>query len=148
MNARLISPRRERKLLALAFRHCLHSIFFSPSSANLPAIGLADAMKCIEQNPIGAWLLQIHPAVFLVSAIAYAILFTWAILLLPRSLAWWISVGLLLAHAHGVKTWLWQLAPQFRFWEVVVNTLAAGWAAFCYLHAQATDPKIQPPKAP
>jgi hypothetical protein len=104
--------------------------------------------ECIEQNPIGAWLLQIHPAAFIASAIVYAALFTAAILLLPRRIAWWISVGLLLAHSHGVRTWLWRLAPQFSFWEVVVNTLAAAWAAFCYLNAQAKDPKSQPPKAP
>jgi hypothetical protein len=83
--------------------------------------------ECVEQNPIGAWLLQIHPAAFIVSGIVYAALFTSAIFLLPRPIAWWISVGLLLAHTYGVKTWLWRLAPQSPFWEVVVNIFAAAW---------------------
>ncbi len=85
--------------------------------------------NALEANPVGLYLLGWHPGAFLTCAIAYALFFSAAIAWLPEFWAFWISLGLLIAHASGTNSWL---LMQGSWWEGLHNTLAAAVAAICY----------------
>jgi hypothetical protein len=89
----------------------------------------------IEVNPVAASLLTIHPALFLVAAALYAIVFTAGIYASPTPVAWWLSIALLLAHAGGARSWLWHFTAHFTLWEGVLNGSIAICVAYCFLKA-------------
>ena len=98
-----------------------------------------------EVNPIGAEFLQWHPLAFLGGAVLYAILFSGAIYVLPKLLAWWISVGLLLAHAGGMKSWIPYFSSwdSYSSWEGVLNSILAVFATWCFLGAAQSANKSE-----
>jgi len=65
-----------------------------------------------EDNPLAAWLLTVHPLAFAASAVPYLLVVLGAVLLLPRSWALVVAVGVALAHAIGVGLWGWVLFGQ------------------------------------
>jgi hypothetical protein len=89
----------------------------------------------IEANPVAASLLAVHPALFLGGALCYAIIFTAGLYLLPRPIAWWLSIALILAHAGGARSWLWHFTAHYTFWEGILNGSMAVLVAACFLKA-------------
>ncbi|MHC4532441.1 MAG: hypothetical protein ACYS6K_00665 [Planctomycetota bacterium] len=59
-----------------------------------------------EANPLGAFLLAIHPLVFIAGAVGYAVAFSLAILVFPRWLALYCFLTLTLAHSYGSSSWV------------------------------------------
>jgi hypothetical protein len=96
-----------------------------------------------EVNPIGFYLLGIHPAAFVASALAYLFIFAVAIFILPERWAFLVSLALLIAHASGTNSWLLILGSLY---EGTHNLLAATVAAVCYhtyfLRTQEPDAAI------
>lgn len=89
----------------------------------------------MEANPVAAFLLTVHPALFLVAALCYAIIFTGVIYAFPKPVAWWLSIGLVLAHAGGASSWLWHFTPHYSFWDGILNASLAVLVAACLLKA-------------
>ena len=103
-----------------------------------PASYWTEGAQCTnEANHIALALLNIHPAIFIFGAITYSAVFSGLIYALPRVFAWWLSIGLLLAHIGGMKSWI----PLFSSWEYYsfletgLNVIAALMATLCYLKA-------------
>ncbi len=85
--------------------------------------------NALEANPVGLYLLGIHPGAFIAGAAVYIVLFTIAIFLLPQRWAFLVSLALVIAHASGINSWLLMHSSLF---EGVHNVFAATVAAVCY----------------
>lgn len=95
-----------------------------------PADYWKGTVACVlEANPIGFYLLSVHPGAFIAAAAAYAVLFTLAIFSLPERWAFLLSLGLVIAHASGTNSWL---LAHGSLYEGTHNALAATVAAVCY----------------
>ena len=70
-----------------------------------------------EDNPIACWFLQLHPMSFVSGVILWTVLFMAAIHRLPIKLARVTAFGVMLGHALGAASWLWQwrFGPVFVF---------------------------------
>jgi hypothetical protein len=86
----------------------------------------------MERAPVGMYLLQFHPLTFVVAAVAYALAIMVAIRWLPLAIAFWISLGYLIAHTTGVNSWIaWH--PQHAILEPLHNVCVSAIAAWSYL---------------
>jgi hypothetical protein len=85
--------------------------------------------SALEANPVGLYLLGLHPGAFLAGAAAYVVLFAVAICRLPERWAFLLSLALLIAHASGINSWLLMHGSLF---EGAHNVFAATVAAVCY----------------
>lgn len=99
-----------------------------------------------EANPIGLYLLGIHPGAFVAGAVVYALLFSTAILLVPLRWAFLLSLALLIAHASGSNSWLLLHGSLF---EGAHNVFAATVAAVCYqtYFLRSMEPAEAPPSS-
>jgi hypothetical protein len=88
-----------------------------------------------EANPVAASLLTVHPVLFLAGALCYAIVFTGGIYALPKPVAWWLSIALVLAHSGGARSWLWHFTAHYTVWEGILNGSTAVLVAACFLRA-------------
>lgn len=95
---------------------CLPPIVFCTLDAGLTLWGQSTAYwagnyTCVlESSPTPNHWLQIHPAVFALGIVVWAMLFVVGILLLPDVLALITSIVVTFGHAVGAVTWL-----MFRF---------------------------------
>lgn len=88
-----------------------------------------ETSSALEANPVGLYLLGWHPGAFIACAVVYALVFSIAIAWLPEFWAFWISLGLLIAHTSGTNSWL---LTQCAWCEGAHNAFAAVVAATCY----------------
>lgn len=95
-----------------------------------------------ELNPIGRILLEFHPFAFAAGILAWIVLFSILILYFKRFIAKWITLSILIAHAFGAATWLYQV-PNFGI-LVVIDVTAARLMAIPFLDnatAMESDPR-------
>jgi hypothetical protein len=94
------------------FRLCAGPLAFCLLDATLTLLGQSEAywsgdwLAAREANPLGLWLLHLHPIAFVagvaVSLAIYALALTW----LPANLARVAAFAILFLHAVGASTWL------------------------------------------
>ncbi len=79
-----------------------------------------------EANPLGYWLLSIHPLVFAAAGVPYLLLVASTILILPKRWAIGVAVVLTGSHAFGVCAWCEVLfSPPMFVWLTVIGVLLA-----------------------
>ncbi|MCX7045874.1 MAG: hypothetical protein NTX50_10380 [Candidatus Sumerlaeota bacterium] len=90
-----------------------------------------------ESAPHARWLLQLHPAWFLVAAALYIMAYCAAIVVLPARLSKTLAIGLVIGHCWGVASWL-----QYRYgsyWACILYfIICAALAAFSFELADKT----------
>jgi hypothetical protein len=87
------------------------------------------AGNALEANPIGLYLLGLHPGAFVAGAALYVVLFAFAIFMLSERWAFLLSLALVIAHASGTNSWL---LIYGSLYEGAHNAFAATVAAVCY----------------
>jgi len=131
------TAKKDRKYLMLAglLPFCLDIALTLAGQPSTYWSGIYTARR--ELNPIADWILAIHPVFFMLGAVIYTALFSGAIYYSPRVIAWWLSIGLFLAHIGGARTWPPRLTSWefYSMWDMALNGLAAALATFCYLNA-------------
>ena len=84
-----------------------------------------DYSQPLEANPPMRWLLSQHPGAFAAATLAWVVLFSAAIMLLPLRLARVISVALILGHTWGASSWLLVHVPHGFWWTVALMMTSA-----------------------
>jgi len=85
-----------------------------------PAYWSGERVEAWEANPVGLWLLWLHPLAFAAGAVASMELYVLLLERLPRNLARLASFVILFLHALGAATWFVRLGA-------VGYVVAAGW---------------------
>jgi hypothetical protein len=62
-------------------------------------------LEVSERNPLGAWLLTVHPLAFAAAGLPYLLLVLGTVMVLPRRWAVLTAVGIAATHAFGVGVW-------------------------------------------
>jgi hypothetical protein len=65
-----------------------------------------------EANPLGAWLLTVHPLAFAAACVPYLVLVGGLIVALPRRWALLVAVVVPLAHAFAAAVWCFVLLGE------------------------------------
>ena len=78
-----------------------------------------------EANPVFHWLLRIHPLAFEAGIFAWVLVFSSAIVFLPRRAAMAVSIAVVTGHAVGATTWLLFYVPG-GYWLSVGLALLTG----------------------
>ena len=133
-------PKPDRKYLIVAGITPLVGDILITLCAQPPSYWSQGFEHANETHPIGRYALETHPAVFITGAILYATLLSMIVYYSPKVVAWWLSIGLLIAHTGGMKSWVPRFADwhYYFYWEAGLNALAATLAAWCYLMASKT----------
>jgi len=71
-----------------------------------PAYWSGDYSNAREGNPWFSWLLRQHPLAFEAGILLWIVVFTCAILFLPRFVSMVLSVAIVLGHTWGTASWL------------------------------------------
>ena len=96
-----------------------------------------DGYRLVEESTrLWRSLMFIHPAAFVAGGMLYAGIAAVGIYFLPKLLAWWLSIVLLVTHVSGARSWLWKFSgDHFVLWEVTLHGSMALLATVCYLKA-------------